>query len=342
MDKIGEYKEKIINILKDLERLVAFSNKGGRFDLNKDAEEFYRGLLNLFFGWNLKSLNTEREPNHEGVDLGDIELGIAVQVTSENNPDKVRDSIKGFKHKSLKEGYRTLYILMFRGKQDFPRVDFAKTVDGSFDFNKYKHIIDHEDLCKKLKDAEFEYLSKIYSYLDSMTKTSCSDVDNNIDDLGIISEIFDFIQSNKPKKTTDFSTIVDLSEIALKPKIKLNFQKEQKDEIDRLINKIWDKKEIVGKFIKEQYCEDEVSINELIFTIQDDFCKLSGSKKPDTKIQDISVIKNLAMNYLPETKRKNIGYIANAEALVLYFFEFCCIGQKTEFKEEKKQLSLFN
>jgi len=223
MNKIKAYSEIIIKCLQELERHTTLSNKAGRFDLNKDAEEFYRGLLNLFFGWNLTNFNTEKDPNHEGADLGDFEKGIAVQVTSENNSKKVHKSIKGFKNKSLKEGYKKLYILMFKGKSDFPRADFAKTVDGTFTFNKSKHIIDHSDLCAKLKDAEFDYLEAIYAYLDKIIGLSYSGLDEEIDDLGIISEIFDYIQNNKPKKATDFDTIIDSSRIDLVPKIKLNF-----------------------------------------------------------------------------------------------------------------------
>jgi len=341
MYKIQDFKEKIINCLENLARHTTLSNKAGRFDLNKDAEEFYRGLLNLFFGWNLKNLNTEKAPNYEGADLGDIEKGIAVQVTSENDSDKVHSSIKGFKNKSLKEGYKELYILMFKDKSDFPRADFAKTVDGAFSFDKSKHIIDHSDLVAKLKDAEFEYLKAIYDYLDKIVGLSYSGLDEDNDDLGIISEIFDYIQKNKPKKATDRDTIVNSSEIDLVSKIKLNFLKEQQNSIERLMKKTWDKKELVGKFIQNQIQEDEISINELICQIQDDFCTLRGSNKPDAQIQDISIIQNLSQKYIPERKRKNIGYIANAESLIFYFFEFCYIGAKTE-KQENQQKFLFD
>ena len=341
MYNIGIFKEKIINRLKELERCATFSNKAGYFDINKDAEEFYRGLLNLFFGWNLKNLNTEKDPNYEGVDLGDIEMRIAVQVTSENDSDKVHDSIKKFKNKSLREGYNELYVLMFKGKGNFPKVTFAKTVGEAFVFNKPKHIIDHSDLCAKLKDAEFDYLKAIDDYLDKMVEPSYSGLDEDIDDLGIISELFDYIQKNKPKKATDIYTIVNSSGIDLVPKIKLNFTKEQQDHIERLMKKTWDKKEVVGKFIQNQIQEDEISINELIFQIQADFCKLRGSNKPDAQIQDISIIQNLSQKYLPERKKKNIGYIANAESLIFYFFEFCYIGAKTE-KQVHQQKFLFD
>ncbi len=335
MDKIGKYKDEIIEALNNIARLANTKNKAGRFDINKDAEEFYRGLLLLFYGWELENANTEKDPNYVGVDLLCSTNKIAVQVTSENDSEKVHKSIKGFQDRALKEGYTELYILMFKGKQDFPRADFAKTVDGKFDFDKNKHIIDHSDLCAKLKDAEFDYVETIWKYLEKWGCLAYSNLDSSIDDLGIIGEIFDHIQQNKPKKLSTDETIKSSASINLIPKIELNFPKEQQEEISRLIRKVWDKKEVVKSFLEKQIEEDEISINELTITIQDDYCKKKGSKNSDARIEDIDIIRNLAKEYLPETKRENIGYAANAEALVFYFFEFCFIGKKAKDNQQK-------
>jgi hypothetical protein len=165
MYKIDEYKKKIANCLKNLKKHALFYNNAGYFDLNKDAEEFYRGLLNLFYDWNLEPLNTIKDPNFKGVDLGDIQQKIVVQVTGEKDSEKIHKSIKGFIDKSLKLGYKTLYILMFKGKSKFPNARFAKTVKRAFVFDKSEHIIDHSDLCTILKDCKFEKLESIYLYL---------------------------------------------------------------------------------------------------------------------------------------------------------------------------------
>jgi len=339
MDEIGKYKSEVIEALNNITRVADYSNKAGKFDINKDAEEFYRGLLNLFFGWGLKNANTEKDPNYAGVDLLYLGDKISVQVTSENDSEKVHKSIRGFKDKAMLEGYIELYVLMFKGKGNFPRASFAKTVDNQFVFDKDKHIIDHSDLCAKLKDAEFDYVEAIWEYLKKWNCLAYGNLDESTDDLGIIGEIFEYIQANKPKKVSSVETISSSASIELIPKIKLNFPTEQQEEISRLIKKTWDKKEIVKQFLEKQIEEDEISVNELAISIQDDYCKIKVSINSDAKIEDIEIIRELSQNYVPDMKKGNIGYVANAEALIFYFFEFCFIGKKTT---DKPQKSFFN
>lgn len=342
MDILEKYNNEIIEALNNIARFAEFKNKAGRFDINKDAEEFYRGLLLRFYGWKLGENANKIDPNYIGVDLlfwGIDENKLAVQVTSENSSEKVHKTIRGFKERALQEGYTELYILMFIGKQDFPRADFAKTIDNQFIFDKDRHIIDHSDLCAKLENADLDYLEAIWKYLDRYKCLAYSNLDESTDDLGIIGEIFEYIQTNKPKKISSDASILSSANIDLIPKIKLNFSIEQQDKIERLIKKVWDKKETVKKFLEKQIDEDEISVNELTFTIQDDYCRIKGAGNSDAKIEDIEIIRNLAVNYVPDKKRKNIGYVANAEALVFYFFEFCFFGKKTR---DNKHKSLFD
>jgi Pentapeptide repeats (8 copies) len=165
MTKIKDYKTAIIGVLDDIVRKTTYENKVGYFDSNRDAEEFYRGLLHRVYGWNLKRLNTKDDPNYEGADLGYASEHIAIQVTSQNDAEKVHESIRGFKNKCIPDGYKTLYVLMFCGKQPFPRVRFTDTADGEFVFDKSKHIIDHTDLCAELRDIDFDKLDAIYEYI---------------------------------------------------------------------------------------------------------------------------------------------------------------------------------
>lgn len=327
MYNLNKYIENIIEKLTSIERYIELSNKAGRFDANKHAEEFYRDLLNLFFDWNLKPLNTETTPNYPGVDLGDGERWIAVQVTSENTTTKIHDSIEGFKNKSLREGYKELYILMFKGKQEFLKVDFSARVNNTFLFDKSKHIIDHGDLCAKLPQMNIDKIKLIADCLDKHTQLDYDSIDKGNDDLGIINEIFEYIKEHKPKQATDINKITDSSQINLLPKIRLNFPQEQQARVNRLIQTVWDKMQLVKTFIEKQ--DDEVSINELICTIREDFCILRDSHNTEASIDDITTIIKLSEKYLPERNKRNPAYMANAKALVFHCFEFCYIGKKT-------------
>jgi hypothetical protein len=342
MDKIGKYKNEIIEALHNITRYADAKNKAGRFDINKDAEEFYRGLLSLVYDWKLgKNANTEKEPNYEGVDLlflGQENNKIAVQVTSENDSDKVHKSIRGFKDKALKEGCVELYILMFKGKADFPRADFAKTVDSQFDFDKDKHIIDHSYLCAKLKDAEFDYVEAIWKYLEQWGCLAYNNLDEGIDDLGIIGEIFEFLFNNMPKKSSVHPTDSDVF-TKLKVKVPLNFPKKQQNRLSDMIKNTNDKRLLAQKYLQEY--EDEIKILDLREWIQSKYCEIRGISNHEEPINNVTFLENLANAILPTKRINDSHYQGNAKAIVLHFFEFCFIGKKTQ-EESNHQKSLFD
>jgi hypothetical protein len=342
MDKIGKYESEIVEALINIVRYAEYKNKAGKFDINNDAEEFYRVLLLLFYGWKLgKNANTEVDPYYVGVDLlflGEDGNKIAVQVTSENDSEKVHKSIRGFKDKAFKNGYTELYILMFKGKQNFPKADFATTVDGKFDFNKSKHIIDHSDLCAKLKGAEFDFIENIWKYLKKWGCLAYSNLDSSIDDLGIIGEIFEFLFDNTPKKSSVHSLDSDVF-AKLIVKVPLNFPEEQQNRLSDMIRNTTDKRLLAQKYLQEY--EDELKILDLREWIQTKYCEIRGINNHEEPINDIGFLENLVSAILPTNRKNNSHYQGNAKAIVLHFFEFCFIGKKTQ-EEANRQKSLFD
>lgn len=338
MEKIEKYKNEIIEALNNIVRFAEYKNKAGRFDINKDAEEFYRELLNLFYGWDLKNANTEKNPNYTGIDLLYLGGKISVQVTSENDSEKVHNSISGFKEKAMKDGYTELYILMFKGKPDFPRADFGKTVDGAFIFDKDKHIIDHSDLCAKLKDAEFTYIVAIWKYLEKWDCLFYGNLDESINDLGIIGEIFEFLFDKLPKTKSNYSNESDVF-TRLKVKVPLNFPKEQQNRLSEMIKNTTEKRLLVQKYLQEY--DDEIKISDLKEWIQSKYCEIRGITNHEEPINNVLFLEKLANTILPSKRVYNNYYQGNAKAIVLYFFEFCFIGTKTQ-EEANQQKSLFD
>jgi hypothetical protein len=109
-----------------------------------------------------------------------------------------------------------------------------------------------------------------------------------------------------------------------------------------ILHQTWDKKNLVEHYLAEQSAIDETKVFDLQEHIQSEFRRLRGSDNHHIKIGDLQVIEQLSQQYITDSKRQNDPvYQANAKAIVLCFFEFCTIGQKTD-QEKGKTLDLFD
>ncbi len=81
--------EQIGDQLVYLKRKITIMNKQGLYDANIYAQDIICRLYNTIFGFQLKNLNKEKT-TVEGIDLGDTDNRIAVQVTSENSSTKIK------------------------------------------------------------------------------------------------------------------------------------------------------------------------------------------------------------------------------------------------------------
>ena len=334
MEKIGQYITDIIKILKSNAESVENYNDAGQYDINKWAEEYYRGLLNLFFDWNLINANRAINANYSGVDLLDKDKKIAVQITSEKTSEKVKETIKGFLANSFKDGYKQLYIVMIKGKAFFPRVDFKELTENQFEFDKEKHIIDNSDLSKMLKDADFDYIEKIYNYLIKVSTKSYQSIATDDNDLDIIDEIFKYINSNISNLKYDIQNSVDFT-IDLNKKISLNFSNRQENDIKEKITNLMSKKNLVDQYMKDN---DDTQLQlDLKDFIQTNYRKVRDTSNIDEAIKEVIFIDKLADSLLPEEKMTNPHYRANANAIVLYFFEMCDFGRKSEIENNNTE-----
>jgi len=101
-------------------------------DDNVFSEDFIKDLLNTCMGWNLVNLNTDTN-RFPGIDLGDKERRIGVQVTSTKTSKKVSDSLDKVVSNNVDKDYNEIYLFILGRKQDSYSVDFAKydTLDCS-------------------------------------------------------------------------------------------------------------------------------------------------------------------------------------------------------------------
>lgn len=168
---------------------------------------------------------------------------------------------------------------------------------------------------------------------------SYSWIDESLDDLTIIDDICDHILEIAPKKISSKSEIMTSDSFArIEIKVPLNFSDEQKNRIAEMLHNTWNKREVVGNYLSN--LEDEIKVLDLKERIQQDYCEVRGINNPQEPIQDVKFIDELSQKILPIQKRSNLHYQTNAKAIILYFFEFCDLGKKTE-TEINNQL-LFN
>jgi len=83
----------IVVRLSVLRYVITSDTKRSKNDTATDAENFCAGLLNLLCGWELVNLNVTEYPNYPAIDLGDKKHMIAIQVTTENKVEKIKDTI---------------------------------------------------------------------------------------------------------------------------------------------------------------------------------------------------------------------------------------------------------
>jgi len=162
-----DYIEQITDALALLSRKVEIKNSLNLTDLNICAEDFYKDLLNLTFGYKLKNLN-ESESNAAAIDLYDLENEIAIQVTSTSAIVKTRTTVRKFIENKFYNNYSRLIIFnlveVTRHKEPFVGEK------GVFQIDTKKDIWDYKDFAHKIMNKETAELSKIADFLQQELK----------------------------------------------------------------------------------------------------------------------------------------------------------------------------
>lgn len=156
----------ITRILSLLKNVVELRGSMNLYDINIHAENFYRDFFNLFWGWSLEDLNVEKK-NASFIDLLDRGRKKAIQITSQNDNEKIKDTIEGFLLKPENEGFELKVVLIAKSAKDY-RTDF--TFGGKVKFDHEKDIIDLERLLSLIKNEKLEKLEAISNFLSQQIK----------------------------------------------------------------------------------------------------------------------------------------------------------------------------
>lgn len=156
------YMDQIIRELSVAQNEIEFQCRLGTYDDVHYWEEIAKGLLNRCYGLQLTNLNEEKK-NFPGIDLGDRERGIGVQVTAEKGSAKLNETIQTVIGKKVYEEFPHLMFFILGRKQN----KYTVTQRGQtlLDFNADKDILDFEVILKKCQTMELECLKKIAEFL---------------------------------------------------------------------------------------------------------------------------------------------------------------------------------
>ena len=148
------YLKNVAESLALLSREVSILNAVNLYDINIVAEDFFPGLLNLIYGYELKNANY-LEKNAPAIDLVDPKNRIAVQVTSDNSSTKIKHTIEEFN-----KNKETVMICPAQGFYSSEKLGKNEI--------RLAYILNEKDLttaAKLLKEGLKEYLSlKIKSF----------------------------------------------------------------------------------------------------------------------------------------------------------------------------------
>lgn len=253
------YLKEIVQNLTLLSKEVTLLNAVNLYDINIIAEDFFPGLLNLIYGYDLKNINTI-EKNAPAIDLFDKENRISIQVTSDNESKKIKHTIKEFVDNESYKEYERLVVLILTHKKKYS-VDFD--TEGKFVFDKKKDIWDTEDLIKAIRGLETEKIKEISSYLSTELCNKCYSLkQTQANEVETIIDLIEYISVHKQVKKP--------CETEIDPKYKI--YKRFKDFADNLVMEYTTLLTIYGESL--EVVNDTLGIDEaqdiiIMFYLQD-------------------------------------------------------------------------
>ncbi len=191
----------------------------------------------------------------------------------------------------------------------------------------------------QLSEADLEYVIREFKMIEGYQATySSPEQDRNI-----IGAIFSFLFANNKK--VDNRKVLNSKQLTkLKEKIKINFEEAQHTRVTETYKKNIHNIHLIESFIQNQMTQDENPVNELVDMIQDEFCRLRKVADSDSPVKDHLLFPEIAKILLPPGKTNDPSFISCAKSIVIYFFEYCDIGKRTEdeIKNTNEELTFFD
>jgi len=151
--------ESIKERLEILQLSIANGGSLNHNDLAIHAENLFRDLLNLVYGWQLENANAGNQ-NAADIDLADRQAKLAIQVTARNDRAKIADTLDSFYSKNENSGRRLKFMLI---SKDAVKYKAFRGYEEKFD--PAEDIIDIKKLLREINDLGAERLDEIAKFL---------------------------------------------------------------------------------------------------------------------------------------------------------------------------------
>jgi len=140
----------------------------GQADINRVAEMVLIPLFAEVWGYKkLKNLNLE-QTNFPGVDLGDKEARVAIQVTSTPDSEKVKETLRKFIQYKLYQQFDRVIVYVITEKQaSYTGRGYAEITRPHITFDKQRDIVDWRDLLKTVDSFQLDKLQRIEATLEA-------------------------------------------------------------------------------------------------------------------------------------------------------------------------------
>lgn len=161
--KRPEYINEIDSLLKNIEEGVIYSNQQGKTDIDLECEDFYCGLLNIIFEYNLENCNVDKL-NYPGIDLADKNKRIAFQITSNKSTKKISDGLVSFEKYKYYKIYDKLFFFIICRKKPKYRKDFKHDYHN-FEFSVENNVFDNTYILNYLKKCDTQVIYDVLQYI---------------------------------------------------------------------------------------------------------------------------------------------------------------------------------
>ena len=156
-----ETEASIIRMLASFKAEIDTAGTMERRDVFLVAEDLLIPLFKVVFGFtHLRNLNQDKV-NYPGIDLGDEEKGVAIQVTATKTSDKIKHTLRQFVKYSLFEKYQKLIVYILTEKQQsYSGAGYEEIIGERFSFDKDRDIWDYQTIIKRIANLDGDQLER--------------------------------------------------------------------------------------------------------------------------------------------------------------------------------------